>query len=311
MKYLNGCYLKIYQKDRLGELTPSALYLFISFCSNEKLCHLSSVDLAKEIGFSIMTVIENLKQLKTNGFIERSKKFPHTMRQDNQYQIVKKNPFMLVPNKNHFDLISDKRRKRYLAIILFICICIYKDNKTGECYPGIKKLAETMNCSISTIYRSLQELETKGFVKRNKKCIQVLSLDGFKPKITMIDPIREVKDTPEDKKIPEEKVDYKGVFELFNPIYVKILKEPSYPLEWIKFRNQREAVESLLEKRGKESIKKVINFYCENVDKWKERGTSYPTNMKTPVTLYKTWDWLSDLRDKKLDEEEWWECYVK
>jgi DNA-binding Lrp family transcriptional regulator len=51
------------------------------------------------------------------------------------------------------------------AIVLYLMLRKYADWKTGECYPGRKRLAEQMGISVRSVGRALKELETIGAIK--------------------------------------------------------------------------------------------------------------------------------------------------
>ena len=62
-------------------------------------------------------------------------------------------------------LLEEAKNISSTAIVLYLMLKKFADYKTGECFPGRKRLANQMNVSVRTVGRALKELETIGAIK--------------------------------------------------------------------------------------------------------------------------------------------------
>lgn len=62
-------------------------------------------------------------------------------------------------------LLEEAKNISSTAIVLYLMLKKFADYKTGECFPGRKRLATQMGISVRSIGRALKELETVGAIK--------------------------------------------------------------------------------------------------------------------------------------------------
>jgi DNA-binding transcriptional regulator YhcF (GntR family) len=62
-------------------------------------------------------------------------------------------------------LLEEAKNISTTAIVLYLMLKKFADYKTGECFPGRKRLASQMNVSVRTVGRALKELENVGAIK--------------------------------------------------------------------------------------------------------------------------------------------------
>lgn len=70
--------------------------------------------------------------------------------------------FITVPN------LDSLHKVPAISQVLFLWICKYSDEE-GMCYPGRKKLAKNLGCSIRTIDKHIDILESNGFITKTKR----------------------------------------------------------------------------------------------------------------------------------------------
>jgi DNA-binding transcriptional MocR family regulator len=62
-------------------------------------------------------------------------------------------------------LLEEAKTLSPTSIVLYLMLKKFADYKTGECFPGRKRLASQMGVSVRTVGRSLKELENIGAIK--------------------------------------------------------------------------------------------------------------------------------------------------
>jgi hypothetical protein len=72
--------------------------------------------------------------------------------------------FAVVPEELFLDETLDAREKMLLCALFF-----HRNQKTGECYPGIPRLSRCTGLSIRTVNRVLLSLEKKDRIKRKRR----------------------------------------------------------------------------------------------------------------------------------------------
>ena len=73
---------------------------------------------------------------------------------------MKRNSFLIVSKQ----LAADKRVS-VTAKMVFAVLCDYRNKTTAQCNPRVKKLAEAIGVSASTVGRALRALREAGFIK--------------------------------------------------------------------------------------------------------------------------------------------------
>lgn len=53
--------------------------------------------------------------------------------------------------------------------IVLMVLAYHKNHKNKQCYPGIETIIKETSLSKSSVFRTLQSLEKKGFIKINKR----------------------------------------------------------------------------------------------------------------------------------------------
>lgn len=61
-----------------------------------------------------------------------------------------------------------ERKVSYPVVALYAALESYRNRKTGDCYPGLRTLADDLGIGVSTAHRLIHQLMDAGFVREEK-----------------------------------------------------------------------------------------------------------------------------------------------
>ena len=68
--------------------------------------------------------------------------------------------------RNKRDIYDSDVPHRALSVYLYLWD---RANKNGQCFPSFRRIAKDLNLSVSTIRRGVQDLELRGYIKKDKR----------------------------------------------------------------------------------------------------------------------------------------------